>query len=176
MLTESILVIRLAICAGLIVAASATPSLGQNFRIGKVSVCRNILKDVSAACAEVPPPFGNLDRKTFQGGRVYVALLLVCEKEAVSFLSDNGFLPVNVTVWKDGERRKSDIPIGLSQDDWDTNSDAFKTLFATQGNFTWRTRFNVGLADTIEFEITDYRKNLAYVGRDPARFTLTFGN
>jgi hypothetical protein len=149
----------------------------QNFQIGKVSVCYNSLKDSASSCSEVSSPFTDLDRRKFSNNRIYVSLTIICGPDAVAFLKANGFLPVNVAVWKDGSR-KSDIPIGLFQDDWDDNGASLTGLFNDQGSFPWRTRFNVNLygAKSIDLEITDAQKAVAYVGREPARLKISFAN
>jgi hypothetical protein len=82
-----------------------------------------------------------------------------------------------VAVWKDGSR-KSDIPIGILQDEWDAHVASLTGLFNDQGNFPWRTRFNVSLSGikSIDIEITDAQKRVAYMGRDPARLKISFAN
>lgn len=151
---------------------------GQNFEIGKISVCYNALSQKSSPCSEATSPFVNLDRRKFSSNRVYVSLTLFCGPEAVAYLKANGFLPVNVGVWKDGLRRKGDIPIGILQDDWDTNGDALTQVFNNQGSFSWRTRFNVSLVgvQSVKLEIVDAQQALAYVGKEPARLEISFSN
>ena len=148
----------------------------QNFEIGKISVCYNVLKEKSSPCLEVSS-LTDLDRSKFANNRVYVSLAITCGPDAMASLKTNGFLPVNVAVWKDGSR-KSDIPIGILQDDWDSNSSSLTGLFSDQGSFPWRTRFNVGLlgARSIDLEITDSQKRVAYIGREPARLKISFAN
>jgi len=148
----------------------------QNFQIGKISVCYNTLTEKSSPCSEVPS-LTDLDRNKFANNRVYVSLAITCGPDAVAFLKANGFLPVNVAVWKDGAR-KSDIPIGIFQDDWDANATSLIGLYGDQGSFPWRTRFNVSLygVNSIDLEITDAQKRVAYIGGEPARLKMSFAN
>ena len=149
----------------------------QNFQIGKISVCYNSLAQSSSACAEVSPPFEGLDKSKFSNSRLYVALTVVFGKDVLDFLKTNGVLNVNVAVWKDGTR-KSDIPIGIRQDDWDAHGASITDVLNDQGSFPWRTRFNISLSEvkSVEFEITDSQKLVAYMGRDPARLKISFAN
>jgi hypothetical protein len=149
----------------------------QNFQIGKISVCYNNLTDKSSSCSEVASPFIDLDRSKFANSRLYVSLAIICGPDAVTFLKANGFLPVNVAVWKDGTR-KSDIPVGILQDDWDANATSLTGLFNDQGSFPWRTRFNVNVygIKSVDLEVTDAQKGVAYVGREPARLKISFAN
>lgn len=149
----------------------------QNFQVGKISICYNKLSDKSSPCSEVGPSFVDLDRRKFSANRIYVSLIIVCGADAVAFLKANGFLPVNVGVWKDNVR-KSNIPIGILQDDWDTNGTTFMDTFNDQGNFSWRTRFNVSLSgnQSIKLEIVDAQESVAYVGKEPARREISFAN
>ena len=148
----------------------------QNFQIGRISVCYNNLIEKSSPCSELSS-LTDLDRSKFANDRVSVSLAITCGPDAVAFLKANGFLPVNVAVWKDGSR-KSDIPIGIVQDDWDANATSLTGLFNDQGSFPWRTRFNVSLSGikSIDLEITDAQKRVAYIGRDPARLKISFMN
>jgi hypothetical protein len=50
--------------------------------------------------------------------------------------------------------------------------------FNDQGNFSWRTRFNVSLSgnQSIKLEIVDAQESVAYVGKEPARREISFAN
>jgi hypothetical protein len=159
----------------LLLFAGASPAQSQAFRVGNISVCYNKTTNLGS-CSQVDPPFENLKRSRFANRRLYVLLTVICESNALSFLTDNGYLPVNVAVWKDGNRKKGDIPIGIKQDDWDDDEMKLKGVVATEGSFPWRTHFNVSVSDakSIQMEITDGQRNVVYREREPARFTLTF--
>lgn len=154
------------------------PAFAQTFQVDKVSVCSNRVTDWSSPCSEVGPPFQVLDRKVFVDSNVYVKVSVTCADRALSVLRENYTFPIYATVWKDGTK-KPDIFIGIAESDWSKNASAWINMVSSQaGSFHWVTFFSVGLFDfkTIEFQIVDAQKNVAYVNGAPARVTLKFAN
>ncbi len=153
---------------------NGTPASAQSFRVTQIKVCNNYANRI---CAEIMPPLNNLDRRRFPRGRVYIAVTISCEDEALSFLNANDFLPVNAAIWKNGSR-KDDIPIGITQEHWEVQGPALTVSAADQGSFPWRTNFNLQITDvrSIDIEISSAQGQVAFVGSSPARLNLTFAN
>jgi hypothetical protein len=156
--------------------AIVTPAQSQSFRIETIKFCYNKLRDVSSTCAAVDAPFQGLDRNKFAANNIYVIVSIVGEDSALNFLKQTYTLPVIASFTRLGNRYE--ISRGIEQEDWEDNGEALTNLYQTQGRFPWRTRFSVGIvgASTIEFQIVDAKKNVVYVGREPARFTFSFAN
>jgi hypothetical protein len=156
--------------------AFAGPAQGQSFRIETIRFCYNKLKDVSSICTPVEQSLQGLDRTKFAANNVYVIVSIVGEDSALNFLRQTYTLPVIASFIRNGNRYE--ISRGIEQDDWDNNGDALTNLYQTDGRFSWRTRFSIGIsgANSIELQIVDARRNVAYVGREPARFTISFAN
>jgi hypothetical protein len=154
---------------------ATVPAFSQTFRVEKVRVCSNAITDWTSPCTEIAPPFDNLDRSFFANNRLYVQLRIACEKPALDFLQSNFFLPIYVVVWKDGAK-KPDIPLPISQTDWAKNGGAWSSMVNQDGGFPWVTFFDVGLFDfkSVEFQIVDDKRVVAYIGTEPARFALKF--
>ena len=161
----------------LVFFTAVVPASGQIFRVKKIMVCSNQLTSINSPCAEVAPPFYNLDRTKFANKRLSVKVWITGEKEALSFIENNdNVLPVNVAIWKDRVRRDANIDIGITQEKWDQDGAALKASVLEQGDFTWRTHFNVNLSDfrTVAIEINDAYDAITFIGRDPARLNFSF--
>ncbi|MBP1299776.1 hypothetical protein [Bradyrhizobium elkanii] len=154
----------------------AAPAKGQSFRVETIKFCYNKVSDISANCVPVEAPFQGLDRNKFAASNIYVLVSIACEDSALSFLKQTYTLPVIASFTRNGNRYE--ISKGILQDDWDSNGDALTNLYQTQGRFPWRTRFSIGISGTssIELQIVDARKNVVYIGHEPARFLISFAN
>jgi hypothetical protein len=148
----------------------------QSFRITKFRVCSSYANQF---CTEVPPPYEALDRRKFTAGRVHVALVLLCEQQALNFLTQREFLPVNVAVWVNGIRSPADIPIGITQEKWAEQGAKLTGVYAENGQFPWRTNFNMYLdreIRSLSVEIQDAQQQVVFNEGEPARLTLRFSN
>jgi hypothetical protein len=155
------------------------PGFCQNFRVQAIMVCSNTLTSIDSPCTEVKAPFDNLDKRQFSNNRVHFKLTINCEKEGLSFIDSNdNVLPVYIAVWKDGGRKKGDLSVGITQDRWEQDGNALRNLLDQNGNFPWRTRFNLGLdgVRTVAIQVNDAQKNVTFIGRTPARLELSFSN
>lgn len=151
------------------------PAQSQNFQTGRILVCANKIKTRTDGCVELPPPFDNLNRRMLPNKRIDFKLLIIGYRDALTYLHNYGHLPVKVAVWRDGLRKEDDIPIGLNQDDWETDGEKLVNQLAEDGQFTWRTFFHVNLnnAKSIRIEINDASNVIALSEGNPAR--LFFG-
>jgi hypothetical protein len=154
------------------------PAQSQIFQTGRISICTNKIKTIADACAELPGPFDSLDRRVLPNKRIDFKLVIMGRQQALAYLQDYGHLPVKVGVWRDGIRREDDISIDIGQNDWDVNQEKLTNQATEEGQFTWRTFFNVKVnnAKSISIEINDGLNVTALSGESPARLSFAFAN
>jgi hypothetical protein len=158
--------------------AAITPTQAQSYQVAQLALCRNAAKEVSA-CAQILPPFNKLDRGVFNGSTIYFVATIIVEPQAISFLRANGYLPVNIVVWRDGTRVGGTIQAGISEDNWSLNRTALlEEVTANNGYFSWNTHFYVlaSQARSVEVELTDAQGNVVYTDRNPVRIDINFAN
>lgn len=150
----------------------------QSFQVGRISVCTNKIRTKSDACAELKPPFEGLNRSSFPSARIGFKLVVFGQQEALDYLNQYSHLPVKVAVWRDGLRKEDDIPIGISQSDWDDHSEQLANETSEEGQFRWRTFFNVNLNGATSGRIEVYDASGVVVLSDgrPASISFSFRN
>jgi hypothetical protein len=153
----------------------AVPASAQSFRVSQIKVCTT---DGKRSCSEQKPPFQNLDKRLFSGGRIYFALTIICDSETMPFLTEKEHLPATVAVWRNGKRDDNDIFIGITQDMWEVQGPALTLLADSQGEFRWKTHFNLKLNGirSFDIQISSTRDAFVLMGTEPARLHLTFAN
>ena len=115
----------------------------------------------------------------FNGSTIYFVATIIVEPQAISFLRANGYLPVNIVVWRDGTRVGGTIQAGISEDNWSLNRTALlEEVTANNGYFSWNTHFYVlaSQARSVEVELTDAQGNVVYTDRNPVRIDINFAN
>jgi hypothetical protein len=171
-------VCRFSAVAVFTVLFAATSAAAQSFQTSRISVCSNIIRGNSDRCNEVSAPLVELKRTAFPNKRIDFKLIVIGQEQALTYLQQNGFLPIKVAVWRDGFRRGADTPIDIEQEDWDSERDRWATDVNENGQFTWRTFFYVNINDarSISIEINDGSGTVVQAAGNPARIAISFSN
>jgi hypothetical protein len=142
-----------------IVLASCSPGAAQLFEISKPTFSYFVTQDKNYTPVG-PANDGKISRATLSRGLLYFSFTIVGGQAAIDYLKDNRRLEAEVVIMGDRSERISGL--GISQDKWSENKQAWLMQFDELGYFTFRTFMNTQKIsqETMELQVRDAKSNI----------------
>jgi hypothetical protein len=133
-----------------LLASSTSPHAASLFYISspKFSVTVNNRREPVGVFLD-----GKVSRSMLTGGRLYFSFRINGTKQAIDHLNNNGKLSVRVTTWGRFGKLK-DYDVGITQDDWERDGDAWVEEQKQDETFKWRTKLWIGQLEHSSITVT----------------------